>query len=165
VNVISSPNSHVVDVSSKYNCQHEDMSVKQAKSLDLSASSGHCSVEDAGQSLEHQSNQNKYSEGFRSLATDVSGIQKITPPDSSVSMLKSILFFFQQIFETSKWICDPALMEGEEGREEDGQNTLKISTFWPAFPSHSLRPIHILRVSVLPLLDHAEGNLTSLFAD
>lgn len=69
---------------SKYNCQHEDMSVKQAKSLDLSASSGHCSVEDAGQSLEHQSNQNKYSEGFRSLATDVSGIQKITPPDSSI---------------------------------------------------------------------------------
>lgn len=69
---------------SKQNRQHEDMSVKQAKSLDLSASSGHCSVEDAGQSLEHQSNQNKYSEGFRSLATDVSGIQKITPPDSSI---------------------------------------------------------------------------------
>uniref|UniRef100_A0A2N9EDZ2 E2F/DP family winged-helix DNA-binding domain-containing protein n=1 Tax=Fagus sylvatica TaxID=28930 RepID=A0A2N9EDZ2_FAGSY len=81
--------SHVVDVSSKYNCQHEDMSVKQAKSLDLSASSGHCSVEDAGQSLEHQSNQNKYSEGFSSQATDVSGIQKITPPDSSI--LKSAL--------------------------------------------------------------------------
>lgn len=69
---------------SKHNRQHEDMSVKQAKSLDLSASSGHCRVEDAGQSLEHQSNQNKYSEGFRSLATDVSGIQKITPPDSSI---------------------------------------------------------------------------------
>lgn len=98
MNVISSSNSHVVDVSSKHNRQHEDMSVKQAKSLDLSASSGHCRVEDAGQSLEHQSNQNKYSEGFSSLATDVSGIQKIIPPDSGVSMFKSILFLFSPDF-------------------------------------------------------------------
>lgn len=66
------------------------MSVKQAKSPDSSAgNSDHCKEEDAVQTT--QVNQNNSSKAFSSPASEVSGIQKITPSDSGVSILRSVL--------------------------------------------------------------------------
>ena len=69
------------------------MSVKQAKSPDSSAgNSDHCKEEDAVQPP--QVNQNNSSEAFSSPASEVSGIQKIIPLDSGVSMFRSVLLKF-----------------------------------------------------------------------
>ncbi|XP_050267658.1 transcription factor E2FC isoform X2 [Quercus robur] len=68
---------------SKFDSQHESMSVKQAKSPDSSAgNSDHCKEEDAVQPP--QVNQNNSSEAFSSPASEVSGIQKIIPLDSGI---------------------------------------------------------------------------------
>lgn len=80
-------NSQVVDVCSKFNSQCKDIDLEQNGAPHSSAGNGgHCRVEDASQSLEHQRNQKISSDNSSMPTSDVSGIQKIIPSGNDVSM-------------------------------------------------------------------------------
>ncbi|XP_035538488.1 transcription factor E2FC-like [Juglans regia] len=78
---------------SKYNRQNEDMNVRYAKSMDLSARNiGHCRIEDARQSFKHQGDYMNSPETFSLLDSDVCGIQKITTSECDARMFGGIWF-------------------------------------------------------------------------
>ena len=68
------------------------MAVKQAKALDSRASSNsRHRVDNTNMSFDHQNSQQMLSDTQNSVGSEASGIQKIVPPDFSVSSISKLL--------------------------------------------------------------------------